>query len=283
MAFGRLWLTATRLYLEPRWTGEIYSEGDLRLIKLLGAQLALAVANARQVERLQTMQRLILQAEENERHKIARELHDTVLQFLLVLTFGLDGMKEGQPQLGGRIDVWQERISAEASRLRDLLSYLRTPETLAQRGLVAALQQLFKDMRRQTTMRLDCDLDVQVEPLLAAETQVALYRMMREAAQNAIKHSLARRIIVTLKLIGDRAVFIIQDDGQGFDIASALQSTAKGYNSLQDMRIYIESTGGRLEIQSTPGQGTLVQGWAPVRSSEDMLMEEKNTKNLNFC
>lgn len=264
------------VYLGPRWTGDVFDEADLRLVSLLAAQLALAIANARQVERLQAMQRMILQAEENERHKIARELHDTVLQFLLVLTFGLDSMKGSPPELGDRIEVWQGRISVEASRLRDLLSYLRTPETLEQRGLVASLNQLFDEMRRQTTTRLECNLDPQAEPVLSTEAKVALYRMLREAVHNALKHAHAQQIALKLNLEGKRVVFSVRDDGQGFDIAVALKSIEKGYSSLQDMRIYIESIGGRLEVSSTIGRGTMIQGWAPTMMASSLLEPYQN-------
>jgi signal transduction histidine kinase len=252
------------LYIGPRWTGEVYSEDDLRLVRLLTVQLGLAFANTCQVERLKAMQRMILHADENERYKIARELHDTVLQFLLVLTFGLDGLKHNPPQLSERIEDWQGRISAESSRLRDLLNYLRTPETLEQRGLAAALDHLFEDMRRQTTTRLEWEIDSQVDPALTPETKIAIYRMLREAVYNALKHARARLVSICLAVKDGRVVFSVQDDGQGFEFHTALKASEKGYSSLQDMCIYIESTGGKLEISSTPGQGTLIQGWSPI-------------------
>lgn len=82
------------LGLGPRWTGEVYDAQDLELIGILARQMALSILNTRQWERIQQMSHALAQAEENERRKIARELHDTVLQFLLVLTYGLDGLKE---------------------------------------------------------------------------------------------------------------------------------------------------------------------------------------------
>jgi signal transduction histidine kinase len=252
------------LYIGPRWTGEVYGEDDLRLIRMLSVQFGLAIANSRQVERLRMMQRLILQAEENERYKIARELHDTVLQFLLVLTFGLDGMKENPPQINAQIEDWQGRISSEANRLRDLLNYLRTPETLEQRGLADSLEHLFEDMRCQTTTLLEWEIDSQVEQALSPDTKVALYRMLREAVQNALKHARARQVTINLAVKHERVIFSVQDNGLGFDVRDAMQATKKGYSSLQDMCIYIESTGGQLEIQSTPGKGTSLQGWTPV-------------------
>jgi signal transduction histidine kinase len=252
------------LYIGPRWTGEIYTEDDIRLVRLLTVQLGLAIANTRQVERLQNLQRMIFQAEENERYKIARELHDTVLQFLLVLTFGLDSLKEKPAQLSEQVDDWQGRISAEASRLRDLLSYLRTPEALEQRGLLPALEALLQTMRHQTTTRVDWEFDPRVEQALDADAKAALYRVLREAAYNTLKHARAQQITVRLERVDDQVTFSAQDDGLGFNLLAAMQSSGKGYSSLQDMRIYVESTGGQLEITTAPGQGTKVQGWMPV-------------------
>ncbi len=252
------------LYLGPRWTGEIYNEDDLGLVRLLTTQLGLALTNTRQMERVQTMQRQILQAEENERYKIARELHDTILQFLSVLTFGLDSLKKNPDALNERVASWQGRIRSEAGSLRNLLSYLRTPETLEQRGLLVSLEALLGVMRSQTTTGLEFELDPLVEGALPAEAKVALYRVVREAVQNALKHAGAQHVGLRLVRAGERVVFSIEDDGQGFDLHAAFHATTKGYNSLQDMRIYIESTGGQLQIQSAPGQGTQIGGWVPA-------------------
>jgi signal transduction histidine kinase len=252
------------LYLGPRWTGEVFSEDDLRLVWLLTAQLGLAFGNLRQMERLQAVQRLILQAEENERYKIARELHDTILQFLQALTFGLDSIKNNPARLSKRVEDWQGRISSESSHLRDLLGYLRTPETLERRGLPASLEALFGAMRAQTSTLVTWDLDPLVDAALPTEAKVALYRVLREAVQNAVKHACAKQITIRLEKKEERVIFTIRDDGKGFDIRAAYAATTKGYNSLQDMRIYVESTGGQFEIKSAPDAGTLIQGWTPT-------------------
>ena len=103
------------------------------------------------MERLRATAQLIQQAEENERRKIARELHDTILQFLLVLTYGLDDLKERQAAQAAEIERWQDRISAEAGQLRNLLSYLRAPELLVQQGLVPSLQSWLEQVQQETT------------------------------------------------------------------------------------------------------------------------------------
>ena len=254
------------LGLGPRWTGELYDEPDVQLISILAHRLALAILNTRQFERLQTMSRLVLQAEENERRKIARELHDTVLQFLLVLTYGLDDLRERQAAQADEIERWQDRISTEASQLRDLLSYLRAPELLVQQGLIPSLCSWLKQTRQVTATVIDAKLDEEIEPLLATEAKVTIYRVCREAVNNAVKHAQANQIRVRLGQEGQRVVLVVEDNGQGFDVAQALEPKAKGYSSLQDMRIYIESMGGRLEVRSTPGMGTTIDAWVPIKA-----------------
>jgi len=174
------------LGLGPRWTGEVYDEQDVQLIGILARQLALAILNARHWARLQAMPHLILQAEENERRKIARELHDTILQFLLVLTYNLDDLRERQGELAPEIEHWQDRISAEASQLRDLMSYLRAPELLVQQGLIASLQAWIDRTRRDTPITIQTDLAADVERAVSVEVQVTLYRVFREAIRNAV-------------------------------------------------------------------------------------------------
>lgn len=249
------------LGLGPRWTGEVYGERDLQLIGILARQMTLSILNARQLERLQAMSQLIAQAEENERRKIARELHDTILQFLLVLTYGLDDLKERQSALTGDIERWQERISAEAGQLRNLLSYLRAPELLVQQGLIPSLQKWLEQVQQETTMAIETDLAPEVEPLLSTEAKVAIYRVCREAVHNALKHSGGSRVVVRIWRDGESVRFSVEDDGHGFDVDPALAGGDKGYSSLKDLRIYVESVGGRLEVRSAHGEGTAIKGW----------------------
>lgn len=257
------------LGLGPRWTGEVYDDQDLQLVGILARQMALAILNTRQLERLQAMSRLIVQAEENERLKIARELHDTVLQFLLVLTYGLDGLKDQPGGIAAEVEGWQDRIHAEAGQLRNLLSYLRTPEVLVQQGLVPALHLWLDQARLGTDVSIQADLSPAVEEMLPVSTQVAVYRVFREAVHNALKHAGGSPIVARLQREGKGVGFSIADQGPGFDVTPAMQGGDKGYSSLQDMQTHIESVGGRLTIHSIPGAGTVVAGWVPgLRSSE---------------
>jgi signal transduction histidine kinase len=256
------------LGLGPRWTGEVYGERDLQLIGILARQMTLSILNSRQLERLQAMSQLIAQAEENERRKIARELHDTILQFLLVLTYGLDDLKERQSALADEIERWQERISAEAGQLRSLLTYLRAPELLVQQGLVPSLESWLEQVQQETTMAVEADLAPEVEPLLSSEAKVAIYRVCREAVHNALKHSGGSRVAVKIWTDGESVRFSVEDDGQGFDVTTALVGNEKGYSSLQDLRICVESVGGQLEVHPTPNLGTVIKCCMPLTGTQ---------------
>jgi signal transduction histidine kinase len=259
--------TAGLLGLGPRWTGEVYGERDLQLIGILARQMTLSILNIRQLERLQAMSHLIAQAEENERRKIARELHDTILQFLLVLTYGLDNLKERQSALADEIERWQERISAEAGQLRSLLSYLRAPELLVQQGLVPSLRGWLEQVQQETAMTIETDLAPEVEPLLSTEAKVAIYRVCREAVHNAIKHSGGSRVVVKVWCDDEAVHFSVEDDGHGFDVDTAFAGGDKGYSSLHDLQVYVESVGGCLEVEADTLGGAVVSGWVPLASS----------------
>jgi signal transduction histidine kinase len=103
-----------------------------------------------------------------------------------------------------------------------------------------------------------------VEPRLSTATKVTLYRVCREAVNNAIKHAGASRIEVRLGCAEDGVQFGVEDNGRGFDAEQAWKTGEKGYSSLQDMYAQMAAVQGKLTVCSTPGQGTLVSGSAPA-------------------
>jgi signal transduction histidine kinase len=248
------------LGLGERWTGAAYDQRDLELIGGLSRQVALALANTSQLEQLADASRQVVAAQERERLKIAREIHDTILQFLLVLTYGLDDIRDHHPDVAVEMERWQERISQEASRLRSLLAHLRAPELLVQHGLIGALHGWLGQTRAMTEMRIEADLDGTVEALLAPELKVAIYRCCREAVNNALKHSAGQVVRVILGRADGQVFFSVADDGRGFDVDAATAARDKGYSSLDDMRRQMESVGGRLTVTSSVGSGTIVKG-----------------------
>jgi signal transduction histidine kinase len=140
---------------------------------------------------------------------------------------------------------------------------------------VASLQSLIDQTRLETQIPILVDFDSRASELLPLEGQIAVYRVIREAVHNAIKHANAHSIHVCLLQVGDAVRFEIADDGNGFMLAEKLQ-TGERYRSLRDMFIYIESAGGHLDIKTAPGSGTIIQGYflispvTPKKIQEDI-------------
>lgn len=252
------------LRLDERWTGEIYDDEDLRLVNIISQQLALAIANQRQYQHVRDLQNMLLQAEDHERDKVARELHDTILQFLHKLTFGLDEIKENSPLTAPAIRSWQERIHAEAIQMRDLLTYLRSPETLIQSGLVNSLHKWLDRISQDTNVITERQFDPEVDRLLRNPEKTIIFRIFRESVHNAIRHAAAGQIKLWLYSTPEHIELGIQDNGRGFDLHQNDSLKEKGYSSLEDMKIYLASLGGWLEIDSAPGKGTKIFGQMPV-------------------
>jgi signal transduction histidine kinase len=257
------------LALGPRWTGEVYDDRDLELIEILAQQMALSILNTRQMARLRMATESITQAAESERRKIARELHDTILQFLLVLTYGLDDLRERRPETADEIEHWQERISVESRRLRELLNHLRAPELLVERGLIRSLEDWLERTAQDTDVAIETNLAAAAERALDVEAQVAVYRIFREAVNNALRHAQAERVSLRLWREDERVRFVIEDDGQGFDVDRALQIGGKGYSSLADMRSHAEGVDGVLRVSSAPEEGTVIGGWVAAQDNQE--------------
>ena len=244
--------------------------------------LAVAIQNARLLEQVQTsrdqLQELshrLVEAQENERRAIARELHDEAGQSLTGLKLGL-GFVMADPQCPTAAGGAHWRTAPDRRR-RDgraaphgRESAPRQPRSL---GLVAALGQFVETFQRQTGVQVDLVVMGLEDPAerppgpdssaqrLPAHMETTLYRVVQEAMTNVARHAKATRVGVILERRLDRALAIIEDDGTGFDVEAAL---AHGRLGLVGMRERAEMLGGKITIESSPGSGTTVFAEMPV-------------------
>jgi two-component system sensor histidine kinase UhpB len=206
----------------------------------------LTIAFNDMVERLESERRdsalRALAAQEGERRRIARELHDEVGQALTAAMLRLD-----------RTDVHEakEGLRAALAEVRDIAGRLR-PEALDDLGLRNALRALVasvaRDARLDVTPEIDPDL-----PSLTPEQELVVYRVAQEALTNAVRHADADALRVSLRQGNGAVVLRIEDDGRGFD--PALVSTASGIRGMRERALLVRA---RLEVDSAPGQGTAV-------------------------
>jgi signal transduction histidine kinase len=199
-----------------------------------------------------------------ERHKLARELHDSVSQALYGIALGaqaaLDALAHDQDR-SAAVDPSRYVLNlAEAglAELRALIFELR-PESLEQEGLVAALERQAAAARARHALQVVTELGS--EPELPLVVKEALYRIAQEGLHNTVKHGRARSVRLGLKRVEGAVVLEIADDGVGFDPGRAYP----GHLGLTSMRERAKGIGGEVVIWSAPGQGTRVQVRAPLR------------------
>lgn len=249
--------------------GRGLTEGDNDLLKGVASQIAVALANARLQERarerLRSYAQLVTRAQEEERTRIARELHDQAAQNLVVIRRNLDALKSS---------LIDHRVADDLQRLDDLagqtLAEVRAfsrdlrPPVLDDLGLVSALDGLVGDVSRRG--HLTVELTVTGERRrLPNETELALFRIGQAALHNVEQHAQAREASVEL-LFGEQSVRLtIRDDGKGFDAPEDLDElTHLGKLGLIGMAERAKLVGGRLWIESAPGAGTKVGVEVPL-------------------
>ena len=205
----------------------------------------------------------LINAQDEERASIARELHDVIGQRLALLSIGLDTLVRapGASATDGRQKIEAARL--EVMRLaRDVqaLSHRLHPARLEYLGITAGAEALCREVSTQRAVQINFQAE-SVPDGLSRSVAVCLYRVLQEALQNAIKHSGKRKIDVTLRASGDEIVLVVRDFGAGFDV-SARQGRGLGLTTMHER---VRAVGGRLSVQSEPQHGTTVLATVPLR------------------
>jgi len=197
-------------------------------------------------------------AHEEERKRIARELHDDTIQTLVVLSRRLDAVASGPTNARSlaSLEPIRNEIDECLVRIRRFIQYLRPP-ILEYLGLTPALRELAEQVQRETGIRTSVDADRDTYRL-DFEQQLLVYRIVQEALRNVWKHSRAERCSVRLRGGQPRLCITVEDDGEGFDSPDPSDLLACGKLGLMGMRERAHLLGGTLEIRSRAGSGTTV-------------------------
>jgi PAS domain S-box-containing protein len=250
--------------------GEVVRDETGRPIKMVGA--CIDVTDQRAYEgTLRALTRRLVQAEETERRRLARELHDQVGQNLSALNINLDIVAASLKQAGTkqehalrrRLEDSLQLVDGTLQSIENVMADLR-PALLDEYGLSAALAWYGKEYSRRTGIRVDVEPDG-AEKELAPEAAVALFRIAQEALNNAAKHSSAKRIRIGLECKDGSLMLAVSDDGKGFDAAQA----PRGRWGMTTMRERAEAAGGRLWVETSLGAGTTVRATVPRKEHAD--------------
>jgi len=208
-------------------------------------------------ERLRALSRRLLAVQEEERGRLARDLHDDVGQALTALKIQLESLARGAGPLAARVAECVETTRHTLERVRQLSLSLR-PLQLDDLGLVAALR---SHLDRQASIgALTPHFDAAQAPrAIAAEVETACFRVAQEAITNVLRHARARNVWLRLFTADGRLALSVRDDGQGFDLDAARRRGVAGASlGLVGMEQRVALAGGSLELRSSAGQGTVL-------------------------
>jgi PAS domain S-box-containing protein len=207
------------------------------------------------------LSRRLIKAQEEERSRLARELHDDISQRLARLAIDM-GRVERTPSGEASLDLIRSVHEGLISVSEDVhsLSYRLHPASLMDLGLVDAL----KSECTKVAMRESIIIDVKLRNLPRAippDAAIAMFRIAQEAMRNAVRHGRARRIDISMRGLDSGLQLAVRDDGMGFDLARHRNRPSLG---LASMRERARLLGGELDIESAPGEGTTVIAWVPT-------------------
>jgi two-component system, NarL family, sensor histidine kinase UhpB len=249
-----------------------YRGGSRDVTEAVLAERALNEARAEQLahqahrvqaesEKLDLLRRLV-NAQEEERLRIARELHDQVGQDLTGLSLGLKSLEATLHDEAGRGTLrWLQSLAVQMGENLHRTAWELRPTSLEDIGLVHALETYIGDWSERFGIQVDFHATGLDGPRLPAELETVAYRVAQEALTNVLKHAAARTVSLVLERHVDWLQIIVEDDGRGFDPEAA---PAKGRLGLAGIRERVALMGGTLTIDSSPAGGATLYVRLPL-------------------
>ena len=234
-----------------------FSDDDCRVAELFAGRAAVALDLSSRVAR--DALRRVVEGQELERRRLARELHDETGQALTSILLGLKSVEtaRGEDEVRAAVAELRELVAGTLEDVRRLAVELR-PKALDDFGLEPALERLAQGFAEQTGIAVD--VEARLEARLPGEVETVLYRIVQEALTNVVKHAQAERVSIVVRKRGDKVAAVIEDDGRGFE---PTQARADGLGLL-GMRERLALVDGTIAIESRPGAGTTLVAEVPV-------------------
>lgn len=216
-------------------------------------------------EQLRHLSHGILQAQEDERKRISRELHDDITQTLVGINVHLETLARqaaiNPTLLKARVARTQRVVEKLLNIIHQFARELR-PTALDDLGLTVTLRSLLKDFMKRTGIRVRFSTFAEVEQLDNSRLTV-LYRVVQSALANVAEHAHASQVKVSLRRRGDQVRLEISDNGRSFSAARVFQARRNKHLGLLGMRERVEMVGGHFTVESAPGRGTTIQAVVP--------------------
>jgi signal transduction histidine kinase len=264
---------------------------DHEILQTVARQASISVQNMQLIAELrqraldsERLHQQLLRAREEERSRIARELHDDAIQELIALNYEmaeLRGMMQ-QEQLDRALRL-QEHVRRIIGELRQVCADLRPP-VLDSLGLVAAIRFRIRTVQQQATFPIRLIVQGEEEQPLPDEVALCLFRAFQEALNNAHKHAAPSKVEIRLALGNEDVYLSIVDDGCGFRVPSQLERLLdEQHFGLIGLRERLELVQGTLDVVSAPGQGTQIQIWVPLGTNAQEPYRKDSLHDRSFA
>jgi two-component system sensor histidine kinase UhpB len=242
-----------------------------RLTRTFNGMLDSATRNR---ERLRQVAATALNAAEEERKRIARELHDETAQLLAALLIRIRVVKNASDSqaVAGPLEDMRREIGHALEGVRRFARGLRPP-ALDELGLIPAIESHVRSIREITEIDLSLDAEGTPDRDLPPEASLAVYRIVQEALSNVVRHSGATRAAVRVVREPDRLIVTVEDDGHGFNVPE-VRAAGRGLGlfGMGERAAYL---GGRVDVQSAPGTGTRVRAEIPLGDAGPVGVREE--------
>ena len=249
------------------------------LVSPEGLRVICTVRDVTEQKRYREFGRAALRAAEEERKRLALELHDDMAQRLaaLLLRVRLASETQIRERREALLAGLREALVDTAAALHRIARGLRPP-ALAEAGLEAAIRSDVRSRLADTDLDVELDLDP-VGELLDEDQKLVLYRVLQEAISNVVRHADASRLVIRLRQNGERILAEADDDGRGFVVEEV--DVLAGRLGILGMRERAASVGARVEIQSELGEGTRVNVDLPLRTKVEEESAEREEKTAD--
>jgi signal transduction histidine kinase len=254
-----------------RFQEKSFSEEDAKTLEALARHIGIALENTSLYEKIalerrekEVIARKTLDDLEKERKFFAAELHDTILSEIVALCMKLEVLKEKMKNKGNfqseiaKIINLARRI---VSTGRAFLSEISIP-LLDDLGFSQAIKHLAESLKKNVKT---VEIEVDNVPFKKGSLEaVTLFRIIQEALRNVAKHAQAKNVVIKVKKRKEKVIFLIKDDGRGFNLSEMRKKSVSGHVGLLMMQERASLLGGKLTITSQPSKGTTIKGWVPL-------------------
>ena len=223
-------------------------------------------------EALAAVTRRLIEAQEQERSRIGRELHDDINQRLALLAIELEQLRDNPVDVSNSLQQLLEKTNALSHDVQALSHELHSSR-LEYLGVVSGMKSLCREFSERQKMEVDFRSDVSSP--LPFEIGLCLFRVLQEALNNAVKHSGVKRVEVQVVEQSNEVHLLVRDSGNGFDIEAARQGSGLGLTSMQER---VRLVNGTIAFESKPMAGTTIHVRVPFKSEHIAQQSKKNRR-----